>query len=219
MARPKKEKELRHNHQIMLRLTDMEYEIVSTNTKNTDYGEAQRYLMFQYDEYTGKPILDESGRLIPREEYYLDGINCDPFNFETKFQTQKAFLRTAVEDAAASARILEEFQKVDLQQCVKAQQSQAYAQRVKLSNLQQMTKTVAYVQEYGYDTQDDLQSDFLEAQSQTAEIRKALRSTEQKLKEVSEQIRYTGQRLSFMRLPLTLSSILPLLALHFPVTS
>ena len=136
-----------------------------------------------------------------------------------KFQTQKAFLRTAVEDAAASARILEEFQKVDLQQCVKAQQSQAYAQRVKLSNLQQMTKTVAYVQEHGYDTQDDLQSDFLEAQSQTAEIRKALRSTEQKLKEVSEQIRYTGQRLSFMRLPLTLSSILPLLALHFPVTS
>lgn len=36
MARPKKEKELRHKHQIMLRLTDTEYEIVSENAKATN---------------------------------------------------------------------------------------------------------------------------------------------------------------------------------------
>ena len=435
-------------------------------SKNADYGEAQRYLMFQYDEYTGKPILDGNGRLIPREEYYLDGINCDPFHFDTEckelnaryhknqnydeikshhyilsfdpkdaeengltgeraqqlgleyaqknfpghqalvcthmdgnnesgnihvhivinslrkfdverkpfmerpcdscagykhhltkdylihlkqsvmdmchreqlnqvdlltpaekkitereyhakrrgqrnmdnrnkkmisdgitprkttFQTQKNFLRIAIEDAAVSARSQEEFQKllmekyhitlkisrgrfsylhperskpitgrnlgthyeekyllplfkenakrqkvkmveipiletdpvtsgphdskaeseaeipafifiksdlrlvVDLQQCVKAQQNHAYAQKVKLSNLQQMAKTVAYVQEHGYDTQDSLQTAFSEAQSQTADMRKALRSTEQKLKEVNEQIHYTGQYLA-----------------------
>ena len=53
-------------------------------SKNEDYGEAQRYLMFQYNEDTMKPILDENGRLIPREEYYLDGINCDPFTFDIK---------------------------------------------------------------------------------------------------------------------------------------
>ena len=53
-------------------------------SKNEDYGEAQRYLMFQYNEDTMKPILDENGRLIPREEYYLDGINCDPFTFDGK---------------------------------------------------------------------------------------------------------------------------------------
>ncbi|MXP74066.1 plasmid mobilization relaxosome protein MobC [Lachnospiraceae bacterium WCA-9-b2] len=35
MARPKKEKELKHKHQIMLRLTDTEYEIVSENAKAT----------------------------------------------------------------------------------------------------------------------------------------------------------------------------------------
>lgn len=435
-------------------------------SKNADYGEAQRYLMFQYNEYTGKPILDENGRLIPREEYYLDGINCDPFTFDmeckelnaqyhknqtydeikshhyilsfdpkdaeesgltgeraqqlgleytrknfpghqalvcthmngnnesgnihvhivinslrkfdverepfmerpcdsragykhhltkdylihlkqsvmdmchrehlhqvdlltpaekkitereyharrrgqhnmdkrnkkmvsegitprkTTFQTQKDFLRTAIEDAAAYARSLEEFQNllmekyhvtlkisrgrfsylhpdrskpitgrnlgthyeekyllplfeknadyqipdtapepsspehrnssaplisrpeektelptfvfiksdlrlvVDLQQCVKAQQNQAYAQKVKLSNLQQMAKTVAYVQEHGYDSLEDLQSAFTESQSQTAEMRKALRSTEQELKEINEQIHYTGQYLA-----------------------
>lgn len=435
-------------------------------SKNADYGEAQRYLMFQYNEYTGKPILDENGRLIPREEYYLDGINCDPFTFDmeckelnaqyhknqtydeikshhyilsfnpkdaeesgltgeraqrlgleyakknfpghqalvcthmdgnnesgnihvhivinslrkfdverepfmerpcdsragykhhltkdylihlkqsvmdmchrehlhqvdlltpaekkitereyharrrgqhnmdkrnkkmisegitprkTTFQTQKDFLRTTIEDAAASARSLEEFQNllmekyhvtlkisrgrfsylhpdrskpitgrnlgthyeekyllplfgrnadyqipdtapepsspehrnssaplisrpegktelptfvfiksdlrlvVDLQQCVKAQQNQAYAQKVKLSNLQQMAKTVTYVQEHGYDSLEDLQSAFTESQSQTAEMRKALRSTEQELKEINEQIHYTGQYLA-----------------------
>ena len=185
----------------------------------------------------------------------------------TKFQTQKDFLRTAIADAAASARTLEEFQKllmekyhvilkisrgrfsylhperskpitgrslgthyeesyllplfeknaeqqisgvvpafifiksglrlvVDLQQCVKAQQSQAYAQKVKLSNLQQMAKTVAYVQEHGYDTLENLQDAFSQAQSQTAELRKALRFTEQKLKEVNRQIHYTGQYLA-----------------------
>lgn len=36
MARPKKEKELRHRHNIMLRLTDTEYEIVSANAKSAN---------------------------------------------------------------------------------------------------------------------------------------------------------------------------------------
>src|SRR5699024_7226789 len=55
-------------------------------SKNANYGEAQRYLMFQYNEDTMKPILDENSRLITREDYYLDGINCDlsTFNIECK---------------------------------------------------------------------------------------------------------------------------------------
>ena len=427
-------------------------------SKNADYGEAQRYLMFQYNEDTMKPILDENGRLIPREEYYLDGINCDPFTFDmeckelnaqyrknqtfdeikshhyilsfdpkdteesgltgeraqqlgleyarknfpghqalvcthtdghnqsgnihvhivinslrkhdverqdfmerpcdsragykhhltndylsylkqdvmdlchreqlhqvdllspaerkvtdreyhaqrrgqkkldtlnremtaggitprkTKFETQKDFLRNAIEEAAASARSLEEFQKqlldnyhislkisrrrfsylhpergkyitgrnlgtryekeyllsvweknskchqnlspepdtsdkpsafanqddlpafvfikselrlvIDLQNCAKAQANSSYARKVRLSNLQQMAKTVAYIQEHGYDTEDDLKAAFDEAQAQTTEMRKTLRSTEKKLREVNEQIHYTGQYLA-----------------------
>ena len=43
-------------------------------SKNADYGEAQQYLIFQYDESTKKPLLDENGHLQPREKYYLDGI-------------------------------------------------------------------------------------------------------------------------------------------------
>ena len=427
-------------------------------SKNADYGETQRYLMFQYNEDTMKPILDENGRLIPREEYYLDGINCDSFTFDmeckelnaqyrknqtfdeikshhyilsfdpkdteesgltgeraqqlgleyarknfpghqalvcthtdghnqsgnihvhivinslrkhdverqdfmerpcdsragykhhltndylsylkqdvmdlchreqlhqvdllspaerkvtdreyhaqrrgqkkldtlnremtaggitprkTKFETQKDFLRNAIEEAAASARSLEEFQKqlldnyhislkisrrrfsylhpergkyitgrnlgtryekeyllsvweknskchqnlspepdtsdkpsafanqndlpafvfikselrlvIDLQNCAKAQANSSYARKVRLSNLQQMAKTVAYIQEHGYDTEDYLKAAFDEAQAQTTEMRKTLRSTEKKLREVNEQIHYTGQYLA-----------------------
>ncbi len=62
-------------------------------SKNSDYGEAQRYLMFQHDEYTGKPVLDENGELIPREEYYLDGLNCDPFTFDLECKELNARYR------------------------------------------------------------------------------------------------------------------------------
>ena len=60
-------------------------------SKNTDYGEAERYLIFQHDEYTQKPILDENGHMLIREEYYLDGINCDSFTFAAECQETNAY--------------------------------------------------------------------------------------------------------------------------------
>ncbi len=45
-------------------------------------------------------------------------------------------------------------------------------------------------------TEDDLKNAFTEAQAQTADMRKALRSTEKKLRQVNEQIHYTGQYLA-----------------------
>src|SRR5699024_9438655 len=56
--------------------------------------------------------------------------------------------------------------------------------------------TVAYIQEHGYDTEDDLKAAFSKAQAQTADMRKALRSTEKELREINEQIHYTGQYLA-----------------------
>ena len=61
MARPKKEKELRHNHQIMLRLTDTEYEIVSTNAKNANLTLA---------EYARKQIMNK--KVIVKYELMAD---------------------------------------------------------------------------------------------------------------------------------------------------
>ena len=436
--------------------------------KNSDYGESERYLIFQHNEYTQKPILDEEGHMILREEYYLDGLNCDPFSFasecqelnsyyhknknfneikshhyiisfdpkdrdecgltgeraqqlgltfakknfpvhqalvcthtdghnksgnihvhivinslrkydipqepymefdceakagykhhlsaaylahlkqevmdmckkeglhqvnlltpaerkitekeywaqrrgqekldklnqkmkedgitpkETRYQTEKQFLRDAIDDAASTARSPEEFSKIldkkyhiifkisrnrysylhpgrkkyitgrnlgtryeedfllqafkenakslsdrkmeieepqvpnttkdlqatlapdisdipvpfifiksdlrlviDLQTCIKAQQSEAYAQKVKLSNLKQMAQTVAYIQEHGYNSLEDFHTALDQASDQTSAIRKSLKDTEQQLKNINEQIHFTGQYLAY----------------------
>ena len=437
-------------------------------SKNADYGESERYLIFQHNEYTQKPVLDENGHMILRDEYYLDGLNCDPFTFasecqelnsyyhknqnfneikshhyiisfdpkdrdecgltgeraqqlgltfakknfpghqalicthtdghnesgnihihivinsirkydvpeepfmeyaceskagykhhlstaylahlkqevmdmcqkeglhqvdlltpaerkitekeywaqrrgqekldklnqkmredgitpkETKYQTEKQFLRDAIDNAAGIAKSPEEFSKIleekyriifkisrgrysylhpdrkkyvtgrnlgtryeedflmktfmentkslskkeenvqeqavsdtatnlqqalssdssqisvpfifiksdlrlviDLQTCIKAPQSEAYAQKVKLTNLKQMAQTVAYIQEHGYDTRADFNAALTNAESQTSLARKKMKDTEQQLKNVNEQIHFTGQYLAY----------------------
>ena len=437
-------------------------------SKNADYGEAERYLIFQHNEYTQKPILDDEGHMILRDEYYLDGLNCDPFSFasecqelnsyyhknknfneikshhyiisfdpkdrdecgltgeraqqlgltfakknfpghqalvcthtdghnesgnihvhivinslrkydipkepymefdceskagykhhlstaylahlkqdvmdmcqkeglhqvdllspaerkitekeywaqrrgqeklnklnqkmlkdgitpkETRYQTEKQFLRDAIDDVASTAKSPEEFAKIldekyhiifkisrnrysylhpgrkkyitgrnlgtryeedfllqafkenakslsdkkmeieepqvpnttkdlqttlspdssdipvpfifiksnlrlviDLQTCIKAQQSEAYAQKVKLSNLKQMAQTVAYIQEHGYNSLEDFHTALDQASDQTSATRKSLKDTEQQLKDVNEQIHFTGQYLAY----------------------
>ena len=437
-------------------------------SKNADYGESERYLIFQHNEYTQKPILDDEGHMILRDEYYLDGLNCDPFTFasecqelnsyyhknknfneikshhyiisfdpkdreecgltgeraqqlgltfakknfpghqalvcthtdghnesgnihvhivinslrkydvpqepymefdceskagykhhlstaylthlkqdvmdmcqkeglhqvdllspaerkitekeywaqrrgqekldklnqkmledgitpkETRYQTEKQFLRDAIDDAASTAKSPEEFAQIldkkyhiifkisrnrysylhpgrkkyitgrnlgtryeedfllqtfkenvkslsdrkmkieepqvpntvkdlqtalspdasdipvpfifiksdlrlviDLQTCIKAQQSEAYAQKVKLSNLKQMAQTVAYIQEHGYNSLEDFHTALDQASDQTSAARKSLKDTEQQLKDVNEQIHFTGQYLAY----------------------
>lgn len=49
--------------------------------KNNNYNAALDYMIYQHNEETNKPILDEKGRMILRDEYFIDGINCDPFSF------------------------------------------------------------------------------------------------------------------------------------------
>ena len=86
---------------------------------------------------------------------------------------------------------------IDLQTCIKAQQSEAYAQKVKLTNLKQMAQTVAYIQEHGYDSLDDFHATLDQASDQTSASRKSLKDTEQQLKDVNEQIHFTGQYLAY----------------------
>lgn len=61
MARPKKEKELKHNHRIYLRLTDTEYEIVAANAKAANLSLA---------EYARKQIMNK--RVIVKYELVAD---------------------------------------------------------------------------------------------------------------------------------------------------
>ena len=51
------------------------------NSKNADYGAAEQYLLFEHDEFTMKPVLDETGRLNPREDYRLSTLNCGGEDF------------------------------------------------------------------------------------------------------------------------------------------
>ncbi len=323
-------------------------------SKNADYGEAQRYLIFQHDEYTGKPVLDENGNMQIREEYYLGGVECGPFSFDmecrelnARFHKNRAYneikshhyiisfdpkdrdecglageraqqlgleyckknfpghqtlvcthtdghngsgnihvhivinslRKNDVErqdfmerdcDSRAGGRFsylhpdrekpitgrslgthyekdylmevignnsrLENIEKeqtvqkenphsrkhstdrqeisagtdaptvtfgksglrlvTDLQNCIKAQQSKAYANKVKLSNLQNMAKTLSYIQEHGYDTLESMEGRLAELKGQTSTSLKELKDTEARLRQVNEQIHYTGQYLA-----------------------
>ena len=85
---------------------------------------------------------------------------------------------------------------IDLQTCVKAQQSRAYAQKVKISNLQQMARTIAYVQEHGYDSYEKLSETAEAIYTKMAKARGDAKLTESKLRKTNEQIHYLGQYLS-----------------------
>ncbi len=87
-------------------------------SKNADYGEAQRYLIFQHDEYTGKPVLDENGKMQLREEYYLDGVECDPFSFDMECRELNArFHKNQKYDDIKSHHYIISFDPKDRDEC------------------------------------------------------------------------------------------------------
>lgn len=49
--------------------------------KNANYSAAEKYLLYQHDEMTKKPILDDNGDMLLRENYLKGGVNCDPDTF------------------------------------------------------------------------------------------------------------------------------------------
>lgn len=46
------------------------------SSKNADYEAAEQYLTFEHDEFSMKPVLDERGHLIEREDYRISSLNC-----------------------------------------------------------------------------------------------------------------------------------------------
>ncbi len=51
------------------------------SSKNADYSAAEMYLTLEHDEINMKPVLDEKGRLVPRENYRFTTLNCGRDNF------------------------------------------------------------------------------------------------------------------------------------------
>ena len=51
------------------------------NSKNARYGAVEKFLLYGHAELTMKPVLAETGRLIPRGDYRLSTLNCDGEDF------------------------------------------------------------------------------------------------------------------------------------------
>ena len=81
---------------------------------------------------------------------------------------------------------------VDLQTCVKAQ-NPYYAQKVKITNLQQMAETLIYVQDHNYDTRAQMKNELSTIREQLDSEQKKLSALQMELHDINEQIHYTGQ--------------------------
>lgn len=82
---------------------------------------------------------------------------------------------------------------VNLQDNVKAMQNEAYARKVKISNLQQMAETLVYVQEHGYGHREEVVAALEQSQKdlETSESQAEVFSSQ--MKTLNAQIHYTGQ--------------------------
>lgn len=85
---------------------------------------------------------------------------------------------------------------VDLQACAKAQLSLAYANKVKLSNLQKMAETILFVQQNGFDSIEELEEKLEETSKLEKDVDKEIRAIKMQQRDLNEQIRYMGQYLS-----------------------
>ena len=76
--------------------------------KNRYYSSAVEYLTCQFDEYTNEPVLDEKGRIMEREEYLIEGVNCEVDTFGAEcIETNRFYGKNnAVKDVKAHHYII-----------------------------------------------------------------------------------------------------------------
>ena len=97
-------------------------------------------------------------------------------------------------DPVAILYIHSEFRLVvDLQNSIKAQQSEAYARKVKLSNLKEMALTVVFIQENGFDSYEELVNEHERYSAITEEQNARLNATGEELRRVNAAIHFAGQ--------------------------
>ena len=88
------------------------------SSKSANYGKALEYLIFQHDEHSGRPLRDENGNRMLREEYYLDGMNCDPFSFDKECEMLNAdFHKNQTRDEIKSHHYIISFDPKDVTEC------------------------------------------------------------------------------------------------------
>ena len=97
-------------------------------------------------------------------------------------------------DPVAILFIHSEFRLVtDLQTNIKAQMSAAYAQKVKVTNLKEMARTVAFIQEQGIDSFDELRQKKSSMANAVSDAAEDFRKTEGEIRLTNEMLHYAGQ--------------------------
>lgn len=85
---------------------------------NANYSDALEYLMFQHDEKSSKAIVDEYGRKVLREEFYMDGLNCNPENFDVEcMETNAHFKKNRRKEELKSHHYIISFDPADATEC------------------------------------------------------------------------------------------------------
>ncbi len=82
---------------------------------------------------------------------------------------------------------------VKLQDCVKAQQNEAYAQKVKLTNLQQMANTLIFLQENNYNSIEQLKGTYDNIMSTYNNLQTKRNCLNQEIKDLNKHIYYLGR--------------------------
>lgn len=135
-----------------------------------------------------KPIRGRRLGTNFEKEYIQDYLlkkNIPTLDLTTTAQTKKPKYSTK------SIRLI-----IDIEANIKAQQNKYYAQKVKVGNLQQMSKTLAFLQENGIGTLEELEQLLSSTQSDFDEKRISLKNTEDRLKTVNLLIKNSGQYLA-----------------------
>ena len=87
-------------------------------SRNANYSDALNYLLYQHDEKNGKPVLDEYGNKLLREEFYMDGLNCSPLSFDKDCRmTNKKFNKNQKREDIKSHHYIISFDPADATEC------------------------------------------------------------------------------------------------------
>ena len=182
---------LEEKYRIIFKISRGRYSYLHPDRKKYVTG---RNLGTRYEEdFLMKTFMENTKSLSKKEENVQEqAVSDTATNLQQAFSSDSSQISVPFIFIKSDLRLV-----IDLQTCIKAQQSEAYAQKVKLTNLKQMAQTVAYIQEHGYDTRADFNAALTNAESQTSLARKKMKDTEQQLKNVNEQIHFTGQYLAY----------------------
>ena len=187
-------------------------QITTVMMDSHDYEEFRRKLLEQY----GIEVGESRGRIsyhVPDRSKPIRGSKLGT-DFEKEFiesffrQKSAQLQRTAAEKKDVIAPALTEGNSshqphtrpqpsirliIDIQTCLKAQENSRYAQKVKVGNLQEAAKTLAFLQENGIGTKEELTTLLGSTKDDQQEKHDALLKTEARLKTVNQMIRLTGQ--------------------------